>query len=89
MVVAGLAPIAVGNVLGYSAPVPPGFYQVQVRGRAGSLVGPLSNQVVIPVGVNTPGPGGLSGILNGTGVLLTWSLPPSTVGLTWAWRCSC
>ena len=71
LVVVGVAnPIGVGSVLSYTATVPPGFYQVQVRGRAGTLVGPLSNQVTIPVAVSTPAPTNLRAIQSDTGVLL-------------------
>jgi hypothetical protein len=83
LIVAGIAsPIAVGNVLTYATTAPPGFYDVQVRGRAGSVVGPLSNLVTIPVAVSTPAPTNLAGILSGNGALLTWDLPASTTGLT-------
>lgn len=83
LVVVGVAsPIGVGNVLTYSAAVAPGFYQVQVRGRAGTLVGPLSNQVTIPVAVSTPAPTNLRAIQSGNGILLLWDLPSSTVGLS-------
>ena len=83
LLVVGVAnPINVGNVLSMSGAVAPGFYQVQVRGRAGTLVGPASNQVTVPVGVSTPAPTNLRGILSGNGVLLVWDLPASTVGLS-------
>lgn len=83
LVVAGVAsPIGVGNVLTFTATVAPGFYQVQVRGRAGTLVGPLSNQVTIPVAVSTPAPTNLGAIQSGNGILLLWDLPSSTVGLS-------
>lgn len=82
VVVAGIAaPIAVGNVLTTTGVVAPGFYDVQVRGRAGTLVGPLSNLVTVPVAVQTPAPTNLAGILSGNGVLLTWDVP-STRGLS-------
>jgi hypothetical protein len=75
-------PINVGNVLSVSTAVPPGFYRAQVRGRAGSLVGPLSNQVTVPVAVSTPAPTNLRAIQSGNGALLMWDLPASTVGLS-------
>ena len=83
LLVVGVAnPINVGNVLSMSGAVAPGFYQVQVRGRAGSLVGPLSNQVTVPVAVSTPGATNLRAIQSGNGALLVWELPASTVGLS-------
>jgi len=83
LIVAGVSnPISVGNVLSISGAVAPGFYQVQVRGRAGSLVGPLSNQVTVPVAVATPAPTNLGVIQSGNSALLVWDLPASTVGLS-------
>ncbi len=83
LIVVGVAnPIGVGNVLSISGAVAPGFYQVQVRGRAGSLVGPLSNQVTVPVAVSTPAPTNLGVIQSGNAALLVWDLPASTVGLS-------
>jgi len=83
LIVVGVAnPIGVGNVLSISGAVAPGFYQVQVRGRAGSLAGPLSNQVTVPVAVSTPAPTNLGVIQSGNAALLVWDLPASTVGLS-------
>jgi hypothetical protein len=81
VVVSVANPIQVGNVLTVSTTVPPGFYQVQVRGRAGAVVGPLSNQVTIPVAVSTPAPTNLRAIQSGNGALLLWDLS-SAVGVS-------
>lgn len=84
LIVAGVAvPVPVGNVLSVTQSVPPGLYQVQVRGVAGVVFGPPSNAVSIPVGVAPPtppaAPTNLSAFVNGSSALLSWTLPEGTL----------
>jgi hypothetical protein len=76
-------PVNVGNVTSVSTPVPPGTYQVQVRGVVGALSGPPSNQVTISVGITPPAappaPTNLTAFVNGSTALLSWTLPASPI----------
>ena len=87
MLYAGIAPgrtdlvsFDTGSTLtGWSGAAPPGLYYVRVAARTACGVGPLSNEVAVPVGAAAPpeAPGALSAAVSGNVVSLSWSAPAS------------
>ena len=75
-----LASFDTGSTLtGWSGAAPPGLYYVRVAARTACGVGPLSNEVAVPVGAAAPpeAPGALSAAVSGNVVSLSWSAPAS------------
>jgi hypothetical protein len=68
----------------YVINAPPGVYTLQVRGRAGTLLGPFSNAVTVNVGAAPPCPPidrpTLSASVQGTVVTLAWTPVPGAIG---------
>jgi hypothetical protein len=67
------------TLTGWSGAAPPGLYYVRVAASTACGVGPLSNEVAVPVGAAAPpeGPGVLSAAVSGNVVSLSWSAPAS------------
>ena len=80
----------VGAITGGSLPVPNGQYWVRVRGYAGALVGPLSNEVHVVVPnvapcVVPPSPPTVTPVVEGGNVTLHWNPVPGAVGYQVQW----
>ena len=67
------------TLTGWSGAVPAGLYYVRVAARTACGVGPLSNEVAVPVGAAAPpeAPGTLAAAVSGNVVSLSWSVPAS------------
>ena len=80
-----LASLPAGSGTSFTLPgVPDGVFFARVRGRQGSTLGPVSNEVMFAVGsAARPGsPTGLTGSVSGNVLSLAWVAPPSGGTLT-------